>query len=154
MRKLLIIALAAVGLFGLVRTAAAEGHTPDDAKALVQKAVAYLKQEGKANALATFSDSKGAFVEGDLYLVVMDATDGKLTMLAHGVNKGLIGKPQIDVKDAEGKAFNQETAAALTKDGAVTVSYMWPNPATKKIARKRSYFSRVGDVIIGAGVYE
>jgi cytochrome c len=53
-----------------------------------------LKREGKDKALAAFSDPKGEFVDGDLYLVVMDAADGKLTMLAHGVNKALIGKPR------------------------------------------------------------
>jgi signal transduction histidine kinase len=147
--------LGVAALCGMVAVAAAEGgHTAADAKALVQKAVHYLKSEGKDKALAAFSDSKGQFVDGDLYLVVMDLNDGKLTMLAHGVNKALIGKPQIDVKDAEGRAFNQETATALAKADEFWVSYAWPNPATKKIAQKKTYFSKVGDVVIGAGVYE
>jgi cytochrome c len=155
MHKFATLILGLVGLFSMVAVAAADGaHTPEEVKAFVGHAADYLKTEGKEKALAAFSDPKGAFVDGDLYLVVLDATDGKLTMLAHGVNKGLIGKPQIDVKDAEGRAFNQDTVAALSKDREFWITYLWPNPATKKIARKKTYFTRVGDVIIGAGIYE
>jgi len=155
MRKFLAVFLGLAGLFGMIATATAEGnHTPDQAKALVQRAAEYLKREGREKALAAFSDPKGEFVDGDLYLVVLDAADGKLTMLAHGANKALIGKPQIDVKDANGKAFNQETMSALSTADEYWVSYAWPNPTTKKIAQKKSFFAKVGDVFIGAGVYD
>jgi cytochrome c len=154
MQRLLTVFLALAGLFGMVAVAAAQsGHTPEQAKALVEKAVSYVKAEGKDKALAVFSDPKGEFVEGDLYLFVMDANDGKLTMLAHGVNKALIGKPQIDVKDAEGLSFNRDMVAMLSKADNGWMTYKWPNPATKKIAGKKSYVVKVGDVIIGAGVY-
>ena len=154
MRKLRIISSALAVFFGMAGVAAAQGaHTPDQAKALVQKAADYFKAEGKEKALAAFSDPKGEWVDGDLYLVVLDAADGKLTMLAHGTNKALIGKPQIDVKDAEGRSFNQETAAALSNANDTWTTYAWPNPATKKIAKKQTFFERVGDVFIGAGVY-
>src|SRR5215472_3131298 len=90
MRKFLAMLLGLAGLFGMIATATAEGsHTPDQAKALVQRAAEYLKREGKDKALAAFNDPKGEFVDGDLYLVVLDAVDGKLTMLAHGANKAL-----------------------------------------------------------------
>jgi len=155
MRKFLAVLVALAGLCGGATLALAQtAHSPEQAKAFVEKAAAFYKSEGKDKALAAFSDPKGPWVEGDLYLVVMDANDGKLTMLAHGVNKALIGKPQIDVKDADGKSFNQDTAAALAKGNEVWISYKWPNPETKKIAGKKAYFSKVGDVVIGAGVYE
>jgi cytochrome c len=155
MRKFVAALFCIAGLFGIIATATADGnHTPEQAKALVQKAAEYLKREGKDKALAAFSDPKGEFVDGDLYLVVLDAADGKLTMLAHGVNKALIGKPQIDVKDANGKAFNQETMTALSTADEYWVTYAWPNPTTKKIGQKKSFFAKVGDVFIGAGVYD
>jgi cytochrome c len=155
-RKLLTITIGLAGLFGMIAVAAAEAsHTPDQVKAFVQKAAEYMKAEGKEKALAAFNDPKGQFVDGDLYIVAQDAVDGKFTMLAHGANKGLIGKPQIDTKDAEGRAFNRDIIAALTKDGdEFWTSYLWVNFATKKITRKKSYFLRVGDVVLGAGMYE
>jgi cytochrome c len=155
MRKLLTVFLAVAVLCGGIAMATAQGtHTPDQAKAFVEKAAAFVKSEGKDNAIAAFSDPKGQWVDGDLYIVVMDANDGKLTLLSLSVNKAMVGKPQIDVKDAEGKAFNQEMLAAVSKSNDAWISYMWPNPATKKIAAKKTFFSKVGDVIIGAGVYE
>jgi signal transduction histidine kinase len=148
------LVLALAGLFGVMTAAAAQGaRTPDQAKAFVEKAASYLKTQGKEKALAAFSDPKGEFVDGDLYLFAMDATDGKLTMLAHGVNKALIGKPQIDVKDAEGKAFNRDMVATLAQADSAWMTYAWPNPATKRIGAKKSFVVKVGDVIIGAGVY-
>jgi signal transduction histidine kinase len=154
MRKLMTVVLALAGLFGAMTMAAAQSaHTPDEAKAFVEKAAGYLKTHGKEKALAAFSDPKGEFVDGDLYLFAMDASDGKLTMLAHGVNKALIGKPQIEVKDAEGKAFNRDMVAMLSAADSGWMTYKWPNPATKKIGSKKSFVARIGDVIIGAGVY-
>ena len=155
-RKLLTMSIGLACLFGMLAVAAAEAsHTPDQVKAFVQKAAEYMKAEGREKALAAFNDPKGQFVDGDLYIVAQDAADGKFTMLAHGANKGLIGKPQIDTKDAEGKAFNRDIIAALAKDGdEYWTSYLWVNFATKKITRKKSYFLRVGDVVLGAGMYE
>jgi cytochrome c len=155
-RKLMTLTISLASLFGMIAVAAAEAsHTPDQVKAFVQKAADYMRSEGKERALAAFNDPKGPFVDGDLYIVAQDAVDGKFTMLAHGANKGLVGKPQIDTKDAEGKAFNRDVIAALTKDGdEFWTSYLWVNFATKKIARKKSYFLRVGDVVLAAGMYE
>ncbi len=154
MRKLLTAVIASAAFTALTTASrAADVHTPEQAKTFVEKAVDYYKGAGKETALAAFSDPKGAFVDEDLYLVVLDAADGKFTMLAHGTNKALIGKPQIDIKDADGRAFIQETASALAKSNATWIDYKWPNPATKKIASKRSYFVKVNDVVIGAGVY-
>jgi hypothetical protein len=155
-RKSVIPILLFANLLATIAAATAEGgHTPDQVKVFVQKAAEYMKTEGKEKAFAVFSDPKGAFVDGDLYIVAQDAADGKFTMLAHGANKALIGKPQIDTKDAEGRTFNRDIIAALTKDGdEFWTSYLWVNFATKKIARKKSYFLRVGDVVLGAGVYE
>ena len=153
MRKLLTAFLAIAALCGVTVTAGAQAaHTPEQAKAFVEKAVAYYNSEGRAKALEAFSDPKGAWVDGDLYIVV-HATDPQLTMVAH-INKGLVGKPQIDTKDAEGRLFNQDVLAGLAKGDSVWVSYKWVNPATKKIAVKKSYFVKVDDIIIAAGVYE
>jgi cytochrome c len=154
MRKLIIVFFSLASLLSVTATATAESsHTLEQAKALVQKAAEYLKREGKEKALGAFSDPNGEFVDGDLSLFVRDAVDGKLTMLAHGVNRALIGKPQIDARDANGKAFNQETIAALPTANEFWLTYAWPNPMTKKIAQKKSFLMKVDGVIIGAGIY-
>jgi len=155
MRRFLTVLVALAGPCGGGTLAAAQTfHTPEQARAFVEKAAAFYKSEGKDKAIPAFNDPKGQWVDGDLYLLVMDATDGKLTMLAQAVNKALVGKPQIDLQDADGEAFNRDMVAAVNKDGNAWISYKWPNPITKKIASKKSYWLKVGDVIIGAGVYQ
>ena len=79
---------------------AGERGTSDEAVALVKKAQAYLKANGKDKALAEFSNPQGAFKDRDLYVMVYDKTG---TNLAHGANQKLVGKNLIDLKDADGK---------------------------------------------------
>jgi cytochrome c len=71
--RFLTVIFGVAGLLGMLTIAlAAESHTPDQAKALVEKAAEYLKSEGKGKALAAFSDPNGGFVDGGLYLAVLD----------------------------------------------------------------------------------
>lgn len=147
--------LLALLLTLLAGPASAEArHVAADAVALVNRAAAFLRSEPRAAALAAFNDSHGAFVDGDLYLYVLDATDGKLTMLAHGANHGLVGMAQDEIVDAEGRAFNDETVAVANSQGEGWITYKWPNPATRRIATKTSYVKLVDGVIIGAGIYQ
>jgi hypothetical protein len=60
-----------------------------------------------------FSNPNAEFVDGGLYLFVMDAVDGKLTMPVRSVNKSLIGTRQIDAKDENGKAFKGIVAQSI-----------------------------------------
>jgi cytochrome c len=155
MRKLTIAVLSALAMAASATLAfAAPAKTPDDAKSLVEKAAAFVKSNGRDKALATFSDPNGEFRDGELYIYALDAKDSNLTMLAHGANKALVGKPQINMKDADGKAFNAETVAVATTKGEGWIEYKWSNPATKKIEPKVSFIKLVDGIILGAGVYK
>ena len=122
----------------------------NDAKAWVEKAKSFLKHSGKRIALAEFSDSKGPFVEDELYIFVLS---DKGIMLAHGVNEKFVGEEFIDLKDSDGKPFIREIVdTANTKDSG-WVEYKWYNPATKDWRPKIVYFEKVDNLIICAGVY-
>ena len=56
----------------------------DDAKRFVEKAIAFYRVNGRAVALAEFSNPQGRFVKGEQYIFVLDSTG---VMLAHGVNQ-------------------------------------------------------------------
>ncbi len=152
LRKLTISALA---IFALVSvqfgaTAATNG-SPDEAKAMVEKAAKLLTAEGKDKAFPAFDDPSGGFVDRDLYVFVLDQQG---TTVAHGANKALIGKSLLNVKDADGKAFIKEILDLANGKGEGWVDYKWPNPTTKKIEGKSSFIKKVGDVIVGVGVYK
>jgi cytochrome c len=152
-RKLTMMTVAIVSaLMAFQMTAMAAGGTADEAKALVDKAAHLIASEGSEKAYATFDDPAGGFVDRDLYVFVLNMQG---TILAHGANKGLIGKSVIDLKDPDGKAFVQaEISTAQNNANGGWVDYRWPNPVTKKVEAKSSFVMKVGDVFIGVGIYK
>jgi len=123
----------------------------DDAMALVNKAVAHIKDVGKDKALADFNDAKGPFVKGDLYVFAYTLQG---VILAHPMNAKLIGKDMTEVKDSDGKSFTKDFIATVNGPGKGWVDYNWTNPSTKKIEAKSSYVAKAGDMFVGCGIYK
>jgi cytochrome c len=151
-RKLAIVALAFFALTGLQIASAAENHgTPEEAKAMVENAVAQLSTDGKEKAFAVFDDTSGPYVDRDLYVFVVDLQG---TILAHAANKALIGKSLFNMKDSNGRLFVQEMIKVGETTGEGWVDYSWSNPTSKKIEPKSSFIKKVGDVLVAVGVYK
>lgn len=131
---------------------AQERGSIEEAKALVEKGLAHIKAVGADKAFADFTEKDGKWQNKDLYVFVVK-TEG--TTVAHGANKGLIGKSLIDLKDPDGKLFIKEMITVGMK-GAGIVEYTFTDPQTKKMAPKQSYVARVPgfDGIIGVGAYK
>jgi signal transduction histidine kinase len=132
---------------------AQERGTADEAKALVEKGLSHVKAVGAEQAFADFSDKdSGKWLNKDLYIVVLKY-DG--TILAHGVNKGLLGKNLMDVKDPNGVYFTKEMIESGKKGGGWT-DYGFTDPVTKKIAAKSSYTKSIpgSDAVLGVGIYK
>ena len=68
---------------------AVAGDSGVDAEGMVKKAIAFVKTNGKEKALAEFSNPKGPFVKGELYIYVLDP---KEIIIAYGANQKFIGK--------------------------------------------------------------
>ena len=80
------VALQIALLFvALERTGAAEYGTADEAKAMLERAVAAVKED-KAKALDMFNNGENGFKDRDLYVWCANASDGIVT--AHPYNKG------------------------------------------------------------------
>ncbi|HEU4775683.1 MAG TPA: cache domain-containing protein [Telluria sp.] len=144
-----------IGLCSLVihtaQAAASERGSADEAVALVKKAVAYLKENGKEKAFAEFNNTKGQFVDRNLYIFVYNM-NGK--NLAHGANPRMVGKDQIEMRDVDGKYIVRSFIELTNAKGKGWVDYKWPNPVTKAIESKSSYVEKVDDVIVGCGIYK
>jgi hypothetical protein len=123
----------------------------EEAKEWVKKAIAFYKKAGKAVALAEFTNPKGPFIEGDMYIFVLNL---KGTMLAHGVNEKYIGLDFCDVKDSDGRSFIREIVEVANTKGSGFVDYKWYNPVTKQDMEKHVYFEKVDEVIICSGVFK
>jgi len=144
--------IAVVMIVGLCLSAVVS-HAADreDAKALVQRAAAYVKYQGKEKALAEISTAKGMFDKGELYVFAYDLQG---VMLAHPKNPSLIGQNLINVPDTEGKLFRKEIVEKAKSEGSGWVDYVYLNPETNRQEHKTTYFQKVGDVILCCGVYK
>jgi signal transduction histidine kinase len=151
MRSLVRFLAATLAVLVCTVSFAAEHGSPDQAKAMLAKAVAYMKANGKDKSLATFNDKQGGFVDGDIYVTVTDL-NGKT--LAHPVNARLVGKDNINLQDAEGKFFYKERMEAAKAKGHGEQEYKVLNPVTKDVENKIAFFERVGDTVIACGSFK
>ena len=149
-----IVVIITVCLFLLSTGAicfAAEFGTAAEAEVMVKKAITYIKANGKEKAFAEICNSKGQFIDRDLYVTVYDL-NGKC--LAHGVNPKMIGKDLIDLKDIDGKAFVRERIELAKTKGKGWQDFKFTNPISKKIEPKTMYVEKYEDIIVGCGIYK
>ncbi|MHB8110935.1 MAG: cache domain-containing protein [Syntrophorhabdaceae bacterium] len=150
MRRVLLVVMVCFFLMGLALSDTyAAGQA--DAKALIEKGVAFYKANGKDKAFAEFSNPKGQFTKGDLYIFVVDS---KGSVFAHGGNAKLVGKDMSELKDADGKFFMKEIIKTANEKGKGWVDYKWTNPVTKKVDDKTTYVEKVDGYVFGCGVYK
>ena len=147
----IVIALAAANVRASERCATA---TLDAARALAERAAAFLSASGPDVALPRFMNPAGGFVAGDLYVFVFDL-DGRL--IASGGWPETVGArigPRLGGGiGASGGIYARMRRLAL-EAGKGWIEYSWYNPCTRKLEPKASYIVRVGDFIVGVGAYK
>lgn len=159
-RNLLILALGAALCASPLAYATTEGAQGKgsversharQASALLDRAVAHLQSNGPEQALASFNDRQGGFVDGQHYVFAL-SLDG--TMLAsNGASRALVGLNVMDLKDAAGKPFIHEIIEQAKAADNGQVEYHWLNPADNKVENKVSLYRKVGDRILVVGYY-
>ena len=136
-------------LSGVAR--AEDRATPDEAVAMVQKAIAAMKENGVQKTIAEINDLSSRFRDRDLYISVMDM---KGFLIAHGANKRMQGIDIADLKDVDGKAYVRERLQMLKTKDHGWQDYKFVNPVTKQIEQKAMYFQKYGDLVISCGAYK
>jgi len=122
--------------------------TPEQAKAMAERAAVYLKKYGPEKTFAAIEDSLGQFRDHDLYVFVHDTTG---LVVAHGGYATLKGKNTIGLTDIDGKPFVKEIVSI--KDTG-WVNYKWQNPVSKGLEEKLVYVIRVGPYLVCSGAYK
>lgn len=131
--------------------AAAEHGTADEAIALINKAAAYLSDEGPDKAFFEISNPKGRFIHRDLYIVVYDK-HGKV--MAHGALPRLTGISVLDFRDEDDKLFVREIVDKASKGQQGPVDYKWVHPLSRQLQAKSAWFRQVGAYVITCGTYK
>jgi signal transduction histidine kinase len=145
-----LIALTAGALFS-TGVLAADLATPDEAKAMSQKAQAAVNQMGKDKAFAAFSAADGGYKVKDLYVFCMDMEG---VMLSHAVKPELVGKNLLNFNKYGDELFKNMVATAKAS-GEGWVDYKWPYPGTEEIKEKTSYImTNKEGFFCGVGAYK
>jgi single cache domain-containing protein len=128
-------------LFTAASVPAAQFGTAEEAKAMLERAVAAVKED-KAKALDLFQKGEGGFKDRDLYVWCANASDGILT--AHPTNKG---KELRDIEGKHGAPFGQEIMQTVTEGTIKEVTYWWPRPGSDKPLEKKTFYTKAGDQV-------
>lgn len=154
----LLTVLPVLFLLGVIALAAgAPARTrgsEEEARALLDKAATFLRQNGAAAAPEAFARRDGAFIDRDLYPTLIDK-DG--VMVAHGWTPVLNGADLSELKDVDGKPFIRDALNVVSEKGAGAVTYKWTDPLSGQIAPKTMHVRRVvldgAPYMLSVGVY-
>ena len=115
--------------------------------AFVQEGIHFYKQNGFEATIAHYNDP--ASIQGQWYLFLFDEND---LSLVNAPNPDIIGRDAKRILSIDGGQPGLEITTT-TSEGR-WVDYLWPNPATNKIALKRTWAVRHDGYIFGSGYYK
>jgi hypothetical protein len=129
--------------------------TPDQARAMLVKAVAAIRAD-QTSTIAKINKGENGFRDGDLYPYCFNTTDGKV--VASPITR-FMGTDIRSFKDPTGNAFGEGLYAAAQKpeDQITPVGpYMFPKPGTTApLFPKVSFVERANnDIACGVGYYK
>ena len=126
----------------------ARAATPEQAQALAEKAATLVASQGE-KAFPAFDDPKGEYVDGDLYVVVVDHEG----VVRANINPKIIGVNMWEATDPDGVKFTQLPVQVGDATGTGWFSYKFTNPVSKKIQVKKAWVHKVGDFYVFSGAY-
>ena len=127
--------------------------TAKEAVELVNKALTYIKENGREKAFAEFNNINGQFVDRSLYIFAYDMNG---TNLAIGNSSGqrMIGKNLYDLRDPDGVYTIRGLIEIGNTKGKGWLDHRYVNPVTKKIEPKSTYVEKYEDIIVGSGIFK
>jgi methyl-accepting chemotaxis protein len=117
---------------------------------LVKAGARHMRKHGVPRACRDFMDPQGGFYNGEDYLFVLDMN---CIRLAFPPDPSTVGEDDSHKRDANGKPFSLSTVELAKVNASGWNDYDMPNPRTGQVEPKSVYYQRVGDVVIGCGIY-
>jgi uncharacterized protein len=150
--SLLMLAASLLGAT-VLPLCAAEFGTRDEAVAMVRRVQEKFKKEGADATFRAINNRAPGFVDRDLFPFV-HRIDGTLCV-ANGVTAAVRGKNMFDLRDQDGKFMVQDFVKIANRSpGYGWSDYRWLNPTTGTIEDKSAFIDRMGDYLVGVGVYK
>jgi hypothetical protein len=139
LRRLILIVAFTLVITSTALAETSEYGSAEEARALLDRAVALLRAEGRAAIPQLDSDS---FRDRDLYVFCSNVSDS--VSVVHPTAKG------VKILDYD---FGKEVMANATEGEVKEVTYMWTRPGSEVPVKKSSYYTKVGDLVCGVGYY-
>ncbi len=118
--------------------------------AFVKAGVKHVRKTGAARACADFMDPRAGFIDGEYYLFALGMDCRRL---AYAPKPETVGQDDTNLRDADGKAFSHDVVQLARTTGFGWYEYRMLNPKTGRVEPKSMYFERVGEIVIGCGIY-
>ena len=144
-RSFIAAALAAWALLsGAALVSAQQFGTAEEARAMLDKAVATLKSN-EAAALSSFNDPNNKqFHEHDLYVFCFNMSDGKITAYSSPALLG-IDIRTLTLKDDPIGQRAYDAVRTSPEGSFVTMDHNLPKPGTTEPLPKQSFETRIGN---------
>jgi hypothetical protein len=136
-------------LFTTASVWATDFGTPEEAKAMLERAVAAVKED-KAKALDMFNKGEGGFIDRDLYVFCANAGDGIVTAHPYGEK----GKQMKGIVGVNGERLGETMMQNATEGTIKETTYVWPRHPTGEVREKTVFYTKAGDQICGVGYYK
>lgn len=152
LRRLFVTMLVGISFLGFSSASmAAERATKEEAVAMVKKAVAFYKANGKEKSFEAMADQKGQFRDRELFMIVLDPTG---TVLSHTAMKKMIGANIMDLRDVNGVYIIKSFYKAVEKTGSGwSEEYIFMNPALQKMEPKLTYVEKFDNILFACGYH-
>ena len=136
--------------FFSILTFADEFGTEEEARALLQRAVAILRVD-KPRALEMFTSGDGGLIQKDLYVFCF-YRDGTVTAHPSAVGVNLFGNGATDLK---GNPLGKALWSAAQPGGVGQVTYKTERPTTNSLKEftKTTFVTRIAGQVCGVGYY-
>jgi single cache domain-containing protein len=136
-------------LFTTASVWATDFGTPEEAKAMLERVVAAVKED-KAKALDMFNKGEGGFIDRDLYVFCANAGDGIVTAHPYGEK----GKQMKGIVGVNGERLGETMMQNATEGTIKETTYVWPRHPTGEVREKTVFYTKAGDQICGVGYYK
>jgi hypothetical protein len=148
LKKLLVVLLV-----NLLFSTSVFAASPNQAKALVEKALAYIQANGAQKAYKEFNTPGSQFFDGELYIFAFDFDGNNLAL--GGIPK-LVGRNLLDMKSPDGAYVIKDFIQIAKTKGEGWYDYRWLNPTVNKIQAKSSFVKKIpnANAFVGCGFYK
>lgn len=130
----------AINLSGAVNGMRLRQGCADEARALVQKAVALIESEGLDAAVRRFHDRQGGFIDRDLFIIVLDRQG---YFRAFGMDPSKANKPSVAAPGVDLAELNHKTRITADEGGG-WIEFRGLHPISRLPADKMAYVLPAG----------